>query len=300
MTSFIKTTSYILGVFCLTLLLAPGLKASQHFGISPFLASQRSVAMALVLVSLFYGLLAFSLRGFYAGFKRSKSPPWWLWLHPAVVSAGEYGEASISSLQLLWFTFIVFFIASEKVFARNGLPSISQDVFALLGWPAVSKLGSVAISNSRLRLSLDNWNWLIDNNYLRQGSTIDPREAASFKNLILTDGTFDPVRFQLFLFSFLIGLSMLLGDNISNFTSTNWNTFLLGSNVIYLGGKALAPSLLKELDERIAAIRNRKPGPIEARPCSSASGLTEDEQFIEKCLVSAFGSKALGAAFRPV
>lgn len=91
MTSFVKTSSYILGVFGLTLLLAPGLKASQQFGTSPFLASQRSVAvaMALVLASLFYGLLAFSLRGFYAGIKRSKSPPWWLWLHPAVVSAGS-------------------------------------------------------------------------------------------------------------------------------------------------------------------------------------------------------------------
>jgi hypothetical protein len=54
MTSFVKTSSYILGVFGLTLLLAPGLKASQQFGISPFLASQRSVAvaMALVLASL--------------------------------------------------------------------------------------------------------------------------------------------------------------------------------------------------------------------------------------------------------
>jgi hypothetical protein len=60
----------------------------------------------------------------------------------------EYGEASISSLQLLWFTFIVLFIASKNVFARDGLSSISQDVLALLGWPSVSKLGSVAISNS--------------------------------------------------------------------------------------------------------------------------------------------------------
>lgn len=296
---FARICIYFFGVMGLTLLFTPSLNATQQFGIPPFLPSQKSeaVTLALVLVAFFYGLIAFSLRGTYPATKRAKSPSWWLWLHPAVVSAGEYGEASISSLQLLWFTLIVFFIASQKVFYGVGLPGISQDIIALLGWPAASKLGSVAISNSRLRLSLENWNWLIDSNYLRQGNTIDPREGASFKHLILTDGTFDPLRFQLFVFSFLIGLAILLGNDISNFTSSNWNNFLVGSNAIYLGGKALAPSVLKELDERIDAIRNRKTELIEASTGMPEKGLTEDAKFIKKCLVSAFGSKALGAIF---
>jgi hypothetical protein len=248
-----------------------------------------AVASALVLVSLFYVLLAFSLSAFYAGTKRDKAPPWWLWLHPAVVSAGEFGEASISSLQLLWFTLIVFFIASKSLYTGLGLSPLSTDVLSLLGWPAASRLTSVVISNSRLRLSLDNWNWLICKQFLRQGNTIDPRETAGWKDLILTDGVFDPVRFQLFLFSFLLGLAMLLGGSLLDFTVGSWNTLLAGSNALYLGGKALSPTAIKELDDRLTSIRSRETGRGEASK--------EEEEFIERSIESAFGRKALGSAF---
>jgi hypothetical protein len=156
MKHFSRISNYSIGVIGVTLLFTPSLNAAQQFGIPPVLPSQRSLAMALLSVSFFYGMLAFSLRGFYPATKRAKSLYWCLWLHPAVISASEYGEASISSLQLLRFTLFVFFIASANVFAGVGLPNISQDVLALLGWPAASKLGSIAISNSRLRLSLEN------------------------------------------------------------------------------------------------------------------------------------------------
>jgi len=286
---FPKIGKNLLVAISFSLLLTSGVSAAPLFG-TKFGLPQGAVGMALTLVPVvgFYGLLAWSLKSFYVISKREKSPSEWLWLHPAVVTAGEFGEASISSLQLLWFTLIVLFIAFKGLISGWQLLPLSGDVLSLLGFPAATKLASVVISNSRLRLSLDNWNWLINNQFLRKGNTIDPRETAGWKDLVLTDGVFDPVRFQLIVFSFLIGFAMLRGGSLT-FSIGIWNTLLAGSNVVYLGGKALSPTAIKDLDVLLSDIRSRETGRGEASKAEKES--------IGNALESAYGRKALGSAF---
>jgi hypothetical protein len=62
----------------------------------------------------------------------------------------------------------------------------------------------------------------------------------------------------------------------------------------------LAPSVLKELDDQISAIRKRETETIEASPGTPIQGLADDEKFIKKCIVSVFGSKALGDIFTSI
>jgi hypothetical protein len=256
--------------------------------------TQVEVASALPLVVIvgFYCLLAWSLRSFYCPDNVSSKDPrlaWWRWLHPAVVSASEFGVASISSLQLLWFTLIVLLISLKSLVIGYKLLPLSPELLSLLGWPAASKITSVVISNSRLRLSLENWSWLIKNDFLRKGNTIDPRETACWKDLILTDGVFDPVRFQLIVFSFLLGIALLRGGSVQAFNVGSWNTLLVGSNALYLGGKALSPTVIKELDDFLTNIRTREP--------NRGIPIAEEKDFIKDSIESAYGKKALGTAF---
>lgn len=289
-----KSRNYCLGGIGFTLLVMHGISASQMITVSSLSAKAHPTLWALVVVGLFYSLLALSLRGFYSGAKQSEQPgsknseqpgSWWRWWDPAVVSAGEYGTASISSLQLLWFTLIVGFMAIKSLYSAKGLPGIPTDVLLLLGSPAASKVASVVISSSRLRLSLDNWNWLLQNKFLKAGNTIDPRDTAGWKDLIITDGVFDPARFQLFLSGFLIGFAMLLGDDMSKFTIGSWNNILIGSNVIYLGGKALSPTAIKELDERVTIISKKYH--------DTGTIADEDKAYILRSLESAYGKNVL-------
>lgn len=276
----------------LVLFLACGASAAPGSGIQIGMA-QGAVASALPLVVIvgFYCLLAWSLRSFYCTDTVSSQNallPWWRWLHPAVVSASDFGMASISSLQLLWFTLIVLLISLKSLVIGYKLLPLSPELLSLLGWPAASKITSIIISNSRLRLSLENWSWLIKNNFLRKGNTIDPRETACWNDLILTDGVFDPVRFQLIVFSFLLGIALLRGGSVQSFNVGSWNTLLVGSNALYLGGKALSPTAIKELDDRLTSIRTRE----------SNRGVPSQEErdFIKDSIESAYGKKALGTA----
>ena len=282
---FAKIGKNVIVAISFSLLLASSVSAASRSDPSQ---GAVDILVALIPVVVFYSLLAMSLRSFYVISKREKSPSFWLWLHPAVVTAGEFGEASISSLQLLWFTLIVLFIAFKGLITGWQLSPLSADVLSLLGFPAATKIASVVISNSRLRLSLDNWNWLINNQFLRKGNTIDPRETAGLKDLILTDGVFDPVRFQLIVFSFLVGFAMLRGGSL-NFPIGQWNTLLAGSNFVYLGGKAVSPTSIKEFDVLLSDIRSREIGRGEASKAEKES--------IGNALESAYGRKALGSAF---
>lgn len=283
-------TTIVLSIACLIVLLVPSVSAAQATKsdvLLPFLRGHLPQIYALGVVFLGYTVLVYALASCYAKSNFSAKVGWVRWFDPAVVSAGEYGTASLSSLQLLWFTLIVAYISIEKLFLHNGLPGLTDSVMALLGLPGASKLASIVVSNNRMRLSLENWSWLIDNKFLKEGRTIDPRTTAHLRDLILTDASFDPTRYQLFLFSLVIGIAMILGDDLNKFNIGNWNGILLGSNAVYLGGKALSPTAIKDLNDRLTSIR--KP-PGNASPVL----LTDDDKlFIRKSLISAYGENAV-------
>jgi hypothetical protein len=248
-------------------------------------ASSSPYIIALAVVLTLYLFLALSRRN--ACTSKATEEGLWGWLNPAVVSSGEYGVTSISSLQLLWFTLIVVFGVVVDLFSNKGLSVLSPDVLPLLGVPAASKVTSALISKERLRLSSENWNWLVENNFLLDGRQIDPRTSAGWKDVLLTDGVFDPVRFQLFTFSFVIGWAIILGGDIESFKIGSWNIFLTGSNVFYLGGKALSQLSVDDLDSKVNELRKNKP----------ASVTKEEKHFLGSSIEALYGRNALGEVY---
>jgi hypothetical protein len=196
--------------------------------------------------------------------------------------------ASISSLQILWFTLIVAYFSIRQVFAVHSLPILEASVLGLLGVPAAGKLGSAIVSGSRFRLSLDNWNWLIANEFLMEGKTIDPRKTAALKDLVLTDGVFDPTRYQLLLSSAIVGISMIVNGSLATSANETWGVLIAGSNAVYIGGKTFSPNGVKEIDERVSLIRASHPGPVSLNPLTD-----EDDLFIRRSLASAYGQNAV-------
>lgn len=279
---------YVAFITGLTIILTPSLSASNPIRIISNAVLANPGAYAFLVVSVCYGCLALALRSFYFETSGPKGISVLRWLHPAVISAGEYGMASISSLQILWFTLIVAYISIKQVFANRGLPVLDSSILGLLGVSAAGKIGSTIICSSRLRLSLDNWNWLIANDFLREGKTIDPRETADLKDIVVTDGVFDPTRFQLLLSSAIVGFSMLRGDPLAASTMGDWSNLITGSNAVYIGGKALSPNGVKELDDRVTLIRTSHPFPVSLHPL-----MDEDDLFIRRSLVSAYGQNAV-------
>ena len=204
--------------------------------------AHRTTLIPLISTAILYLLIAIAFRFFYLHSNQEQNPTGkqdpsskkspLVWLHPAVITSGEYGQSSISSMQLLWFTLIAFYLGLRTLLIGKGLPALSESVLGLLAAPGAIKVASVVVSNYRMRLSLDNWSWLIQKEYLKAGNTIDPRGKIKspfdgWDSLVLTDGTFDPTRYQLLVFSLLIGISLIMGDNLSKFHVNNsWAQFI--------------------------------------------------------------------------
>ena len=83
-------------------------------------------------------------------------------------------------------------------------------------------------------------------------------EKPKWADLFTTNDVFDPYRFQMVSFSFVIGIALLIiGVNgLANFSIP---TALLGviglSQVTYLGGKISAPATFSQLDDKLTAAR---------------------------------------------
>jgi hypothetical protein len=216
---------------------------------------------------------------------------------PVVITSGEYGGASISGLQLLWFASIILYLVFCSLFNRHGLSDLSPGLLSLLGISVSSNISSSVISSTRLRLSLENWNWLIDNGFLLKGSSVNPRKAAQWSDLVLTEGSFDPFRYQLLAFSIVFGLAILMGGvaSLETFQLTpSYQALLFSSNVIYVGGKVLSPTVVKELDDLVEKLRVNEQEMI-SNSDQKFTVSDAEKHFLVLSLGSAYGPEALGS-----
>ena len=264
------------------------------------LLSTRSFCAALTLagVGLAYALLAKAVHDFYASGRPTEGPaaaakPHVLRsLSPIVVTASDYGAASLSNLQIFWFTLIVLGLLSYAWLVTGSILNPSADVLWLLGIASGTKVLSASIGSLRQRLNLDNWNWLVENQLLRPESEIDPTQTARWRDLVLVNGVLDPSRYQLLGFGFLIGLSLLFGnlDVVQSFQIPEFFRALQGlSSGFYLFGKAVSPNDLTELDNRIASLRAASA----VQPLSA-----EDQGYLRRTISAIFGMAALGQGLR--
>lgn len=211
-------------------------------------------------------------------------------LDPAVISAGDYGAASLANLQILWFTLIVTWLISNGWLLTGQLVSPSTSLLGLLGISGTVNVIGKTISQNQQRISLDHWNWLVENQFLKRDCDIDPFKVAQWRDLVISGGVLEPSRYQLLIFGFLIGITMLVGDplEIGTYKVPDFFLFLQGvSGSLYLFGKAISPTARQEFEDQLTALR--KPGSEPLQP--------ETLKAMARTIESLYGKQALGKAF---
>jgi hypothetical protein len=176
---------------------------------------------------------------------------------PVVLTAGMNGRGSASKLQILFFSMIVFVLLAYVRMRTGFLSDLSATVLLLMGISGVGAAASAGTDKATGRLDFDIWAWLINRRWLPKGG-IGEINAASWQDIITTDGEFDVFRFQMIIFSILVGISLLmtgLGD-LASFTVPPALMGILGlSQVVYIGGKLVAPPSTADLNKQLNALK---------------------------------------------
>lgn len=172
---------------------------------------------------------------------------------PVQITAGVDGRGSISKLQILFFTLIVAGMLVYVLLRVGRLGDLSTDVLLLLG---ISGVGGAAVKQAavmRRRLSAENWSWL------RRQDWAPPPVVTSWRDLTMEGSEFDIYRFQILIFSLVVGGALLFTGlfGLAHFTLPPALMGLLGlSQVVYLGGKVVSRPETVELDKAIDTLRS--------------------------------------------
>jgi hypothetical protein len=111
------------------------------------------------------------------------------------------------------------------------------------------------IDVSKNKLSLENFSWLHTQEWLVE---VKQTKSANWKDLINTNGSFDVYKYQLLLFSFIVGITLSVsGLNVlTEFKLPQGFLSLIGlSNVVYIFGNTISPNSIAELNKNIDDLR---------------------------------------------
>ncbi len=205
-----------------------------------------AIIIALAFTALLYVLGGLSLSA-ASGWRR---------LNPLWMSLNGSGRASLSNMQIIFFSVIVLFLVTYILLRTGILASLSNDVLLLLGIAAAGSTGGKLAQNNTRRLSFDNWAWA-----KRKGWTIASGNHVTrpkWSDLFTTDDDFDPYRFQMLSFSLVVGVSLLMIglSGLAGFTVPASLLAVIGlSQATYIGGKAVTSGNFGALDDQLTALR---------------------------------------------
>jgi hypothetical protein len=215
---------------------ACGADGKTYTGTANALVSVRvpSIVLAATITVFFYVCGAFTIS-IPAGRRKGLSPLW--------LSIEGSGRASLSNLQIIFFSVIVLYLVAYILLRTGILANLSNSVLLLLGIAGVGSVGGKLATRNSQRLSFDNWAWV-----KRKGWTTATGYQVSrpqWSDLFTTNGNFDPYKFQMLSFSFLIGVSLLttgLSGLVANFTVPTALLAVIGvSQATYIGGMKFGP-----------------------------------------------------------
>jgi hypothetical protein len=197
-----------------------------------------------------------------AGMAQGRVGKSYSFFNPVYLTSNPCDKASLSQFQIFGFTLLVFGLLVFVLVRTGMLSDISTDVLLLLGISAAGAAGSKAAEISKKRLSFENWSWLRNQGWLTIyeagiGKTANLNRAR-WGDLLKTDGSLDIYKFQLAVFSILVSFRLLTSDlaNLATFTLPVNLLGLLGlSNFVYIGGKAVAPNSVGQLDDKLSGLR---------------------------------------------
>jgi hypothetical protein len=188
------------------------------------------------------------------------------YLNPVVMTSGAYGKASLSRLQLLWFTIIVMSVLVYLFSLTGDLSDLPGSVLGLLGVSATGTVATTIAGNSTNRLSFANWQWLNEQGWLteankyggpgdKKGLVVKFGNNSRLRDLLLDEnGVVNVYKFQLLFASFLVGVFLILsgGSNLRGFRLPENFPQLLGiSNMFYVFGRFVQPTGFDDLNEKI-------------------------------------------------
>jgi hypothetical protein len=247
-----------------------------------------TLVSSLFLASIYY-CLAKAVDKFYRP-SRERINRGWKIFDPAVISASDYGSASLANFQILWFSLIVAWILAFSWLVMGRLLNPSAELLSLLGISGASNVLAKSLSSNKQRLSLDSWNWLIEQGYLKRESDIDPINVAKWGDFVIDGGVLDPSRYQLIIFGFLVGINLLFG-NVLNLETFKIPVFFLSlqaiSSGLYLFGKSVNPNTKDELEAKIIEFKNKYSNPNDQIQ-------DNDKNFLMRSIESLYGYAAIG------
>ena len=216
-----------------------------------------------------YGYLvptaAVAIAYFVAAWSRRASGGQWSW-NVLAITQGLHARASLSKLQLFFFTLVVLWVVVYLFIKTQQLTGLSSDVLVLLGIGAAGTAGGKVTALAKRRLTFENWAWLIGKGWIKE--SIEPEASArkpEFRDLLRSGNEFDISKFQLLIFSLVIGAALIYFATSSGADSQTISTFavpteylgLIGlSQVVYIGGKAVEPNTKGELDKKLNEVRD--------------------------------------------
>lgn len=220
--------------------------------------------------------------------------PFIRYLDPVFMTAGSDGKGSLSKLQILFFSLIVFWLLSYILARTGALSDLSSSILYLLGIAGVGSAMAKGTDEHKNRLSLDNRAWLIRKGWLPPGGWAAVNKA-SWHDIITNDGgEFDVYRYQSCIFSMTVGGALLINgvQELASFTIPETLLGILGlSQAVYIGGKAVSTSAVAELDDAVSAARKAEKAlvqPAAPKPAAAAAGAGEVSLAAEQAKQVAF------------
>jgi len=171
-------------------------------------------------------------------------------------TADRSGKASIANLQITWFTLVVFGLLIHILLRTQQLSAVSEDILWLLGISSTGKILSMGVDVATNSLSLENLSWLRNQGWLKDSEQLKTTE---WKDLINTNGSFDVYKYQLLIFSFIVGMTLTISglSVLMAFKLPQGFIYLLGlSNVVYVLGSTTSPQSIAKLNEHINQLRD--------------------------------------------
>jgi hypothetical protein len=204
------------------------------------------IALAITLVLYIIGALSIPRR----------SEGRWSRLNPLWMALDGSGRASLAQMQIIFFTVIVLYLVTYILLRTGILASLSQSVLLLLGIAGVGSIGGTLATNNTQRLSFENWAWLRHKGWTTAtGLHVD---APRWRDIFTTNDEFDPYKFQMVSFSFVIGTALLMVglNGLADFTIPQTLLGLIGlSQATYIGGKIVTPTNFADLDTQLTELR---------------------------------------------
>jgi hypothetical protein len=187
------------------------------------------------------------------------------YLDPIVITSGQFGKASLSQIQVFWFSLIVLGLLVHILLVTGRLSGLSEGVLTLLGISLTGTAFSRIIDGAKQRLTIDNWTWVRKQGWLTAGEKgyeelPKPEEHAFWADLIKTDGVFDVYHFQMVAFSILVGMSLLFSvtssHNLEAYSLPSGFLLLLGmANTFFIFGKVIDPKSFLDLNQQLDRVR---------------------------------------------